>query len=305
MSDYSEMADPLKEHLANVQILQSREMESTLYTNPFGVSQKVPRTSEETDEQYSKRLKKINYLSLAQEFAELKKIDADALPFNLHKEGQVALQDASPMSEASSEDSPGVLTGSAANTPDDGPSLDPIRGDLIENHLSEIERLTEDMKTLTSNVNESTDTPPGAKLQNQMEVQNLMNQNKGPNIKDSNKSSKDKESTKDNELKDSEDPVKDSNESKASLDSKESKNILSKESSSSNLKAVETGQPGKSPKSAVSPGSEKLEDFDVYNIESTLPQMDWAMLEAQLQKAAEEERKKREVGINLFAVQQL
>ena len=38
---------------------------------------------EESEESYAKRMKKINYLSLAQEFAELKKMDANALPFGL------------------------------------------------------------------------------------------------------------------------------------------------------------------------------------------------------------------------------
>ena len=37
-------------------------------------------------------------------------------------------------------------------------------------------------------------------------------------------------------------------------------------------------------------------DFDVYNIETTLPQMDWALLEQQLKKAAEEEELQKKVG---------
>ena len=45
---------------------------------------------------------------------------------------------------------------------------------------------------------------------------------------------------------------------------------------------------------AKTPSSERLQDFDVYNIESTMPEvMDWTLLEQQLQKAAEEQQQRQ------------
>ena len=42
------------------------------------------------------------------------------------------------------------------------------------------------------------------------------------------------------------------------------------------------------------PSSDRLQDFDVYNIENTLPEvMDWTLLEQQLQQAAEEQQQRQ------------
>lgn len=43
--------------------------------------QRVPKLERENDEEYLKRVKKINFLSLAQEFAAIQRNDATALPF--------------------------------------------------------------------------------------------------------------------------------------------------------------------------------------------------------------------------------
>lgn len=97
VSDYSEMADAIKEHLANVQIIRQEDLDSgNALPNEFLVQRKIPRLPEETEAEYAKRLRKLNFLSLAQEFAELKKVDSEALPFGAHK---AHLQ--SPLSESS------------------------------------------------------------------------------------------------------------------------------------------------------------------------------------------------------------
>jgi hypothetical protein len=67
--------------------------------------------------------------------------------------------------------------------------------------------------------------------------------------------------------------------------------------------------PKNSPKKTVANGKLKHSDdfdveegednFDVYNIESALPNMDWDTLEQQLQQAADFEKRKKEVTIFL------
>lgn len=81
MSDYSEMADPVKEHLANVQI-----MADPLSSASFIVRPRLIRGAEESEAAFLQRIRKMNFLSLAQEFADLKKQNASILPFNLHEE---------------------------------------------------------------------------------------------------------------------------------------------------------------------------------------------------------------------------
>ena len=92
VSDYSEMADPVKEHLAGIHILQEAELRfgSVLglpVQQPYAMRPwlAVQRRPDEDEVEFLQRQKKINFLSLAQEFAAIKKADPDALPFNLHR----------------------------------------------------------------------------------------------------------------------------------------------------------------------------------------------------------------------------
>jgi len=92
-SDYSEMADPVKEHLASIHILQEAELR---FGSMLGLPAQQPymlrswltveRRPFEDDMQFLHRQKKINFLSLAQEFAAIKQANPDALPFNLHRQ---------------------------------------------------------------------------------------------------------------------------------------------------------------------------------------------------------------------------
>jgi len=88
VSDYSEMADPVKEHLASIHILQEAELRfgSVLglpVTRPWLAMQRRP---DEDEMEFLQRRRKMNFLSLAQEFAAIKKANPDALPFNLHRQ---------------------------------------------------------------------------------------------------------------------------------------------------------------------------------------------------------------------------
>lgn len=265
VSDYSEMADPLKEHLANVQIIQKEDLDvgNTMFPNHFSVGQKIIRSPDETEEEFTKRLRKINYLSLAQEFAALKKKDADALPFDLHKGAQDLpnLRDFSPMSETSSETD---LTDSSTTTP---------------------------MEVVTT---EFAVPPPRAAPMASVKTSKLSERfERAINPKEawSQESSLHKPKSVSSEVK-----PEPRSEVKVRVNDKDEPDFESQPLS----KSTTTTRSGEERK--VSPGLEKLGDFDVYNIESTLPQLDWSTLEEQLQKAAEEERQKQRVSGDLLCI---
>jgi len=93
VSDYSEMADPVKEHLASIHILQEAELR---FGSVLGLSAQqscavrpwlsIQRRPDEDEAEFLQRQRKVNFLSLAQEFAAIKKANPDALPFNLHRQ---------------------------------------------------------------------------------------------------------------------------------------------------------------------------------------------------------------------------
>lgn len=222
-SDYSEMAEPVKAHLASVNILDGT----------------VPREPDETDAEYRHRLNKINVLSLAAEFAELKKQDADALPFDLHKAAAAAVAaggDTDTMSdmstsESSTSESSERLCDSAVVTP----------AEMTRDFAETIGTATTIMPPARPNsirrASDSNDNIVTDDVQNKMAAVNLLDGlRKVDNV--------------------------DATTRRAKMDS----SVTSMEG-----------------------------DFDVYNIETTLPHMDWAMLEQQLKKAAEEEEQQKKV----------
>ncbi|XP_050395068.1 uncharacterized protein LOC126812891 isoform X1 [Patella vulgata] len=88
-SDYSEVNGALQDivdcelDIINKEDLHNTSLDITAITTP-NKSNFMQRLPGETDENFSKRIKKINYLNLAQEFAELKKKNADASPYEIH-----------------------------------------------------------------------------------------------------------------------------------------------------------------------------------------------------------------------------
>ena len=215
LSDYSEIAGPLEdiENDLEVYIVDRRKLKTgdfVLNTGNTG-SKEIERISGETDLEFAKRARKINILSLAQEFAELKKIDARALPFDLHK-GQRSVNEVSENGDESSGSEP-------------------------EEYLTE--------SAMTSPVKEVQVVPNGEMKLN-------------PGLKDP-KSTSPKPKSRDG----SRHRGKHGRDRKANVVDDEVDSVMSSSG-----------------------------DFDVYNIESTLPQMDWATLEQQLQLAAEEEKKR-------------
>ena len=111
-SDYTEMAGPVKEHLANLQYLQQSEtstsggiMDDNQLIEVDDETHNLLRNSDETEDEFNRRLRKVNLLSLAHEFAALK---ADGPKIQQH-------QDHSPMSEVStdSESEDDIMTSSS------------------------------------------------------------------------------------------------------------------------------------------------------------------------------------------------
>jgi len=90
VSDYSEMADPVREHLASIRRLQEAELRfgSVLGSSAYSIHPwlALERRPDEDDVEFLQRQRKVNFLSLAQEFAAVKKVNPDALPFDLHKQ---------------------------------------------------------------------------------------------------------------------------------------------------------------------------------------------------------------------------
>ena len=284
VSDYSEMADPLKEHLANVQIIQKEDLDvgNTMFSNQFSVGQKIMRSPDETEEEFTKRLRKINYLSLAQEFAALKKIDADALPFDLRRAPQDLTRiRGSPMSETSSETDP---TDSSTTTP-----MEVIQefAPLVPNpigvsRVSTSSKLTERFERAIKPKEAWSKLPSGDKPDNQSSGDGVL--------------------ASDPALQRAAGKVLSSGNINANVDEPDSESKpLMPGSGNSMLKPEPIDK--KLP-NMPSPGTEKLGDFDVYNIETTLPQLDWTALEAQLQRAAEEERQKHRVSC-LYSILEL
>ncbi|KAK2156373.1 hypothetical protein LSH36_215g04029 [Paralvinella palmiformis] len=266
VSDYSEMAEPIKEHLANVQIIQKEDLEvgNTIYPSQAASNQKIAREPNETDEEFTKRVRKINYLSLAQEFAALKKIDATALPFDMHKVQTKELS--SPMSDSSATETdssercyPESAEASNAATPIEG------FGDLLPNDNSGVQRRSTD--------------PTGA------DVDNLSEQFYGAKVT----SNQTQQSAPSGGGKANRGEVGGGSEM---LDNELNRKLANGSSRSGNNDAFHEQNATEKKTSA----GYTQADFDVYNIESTLPQMDWDLLEEQLHRAAEEERQKKEVS---------
>ena len=200
------------------------------------LQQSLEQLPDESDLDYTKRLRKINYLSLAQEFAELKKIDADALPFDLHKDTRF-FGEGSQSGDTSEADS-------AATTPMDAfKDFTPLPAVPSTGLVARFE--------MAANI---TPNAPRYAAPRDGEVMGPRGNHVPP----------------------------EGDIEKGVADSQIPESVRKK-----------PGSQGSHP-------GEDQGDFDVYNMETTLPQMDWAKLEQQLTLAAEEEKSKRKVSLNVI-----
>lgn len=90
-SDYSELGGPLQEIERDLHYIDRDALRTEDALPPIdgGIqnvrSKDLSKGEEETEAEREWRLRKINFLSLAQEFAELKKVDSQACPINFHR----------------------------------------------------------------------------------------------------------------------------------------------------------------------------------------------------------------------------
>ena len=245
----------------------------------------IHRFPGEFDEDYNRRLKKHNFLKLAHKFVELKKVDASILPFDLHKYSDYT--DVASVEKATEKNH-------------NQPSLD-------EDPHMMAEILSQSGESFSSVVNkEDCDENENSKAPcdiNEIHLDHI----------DSGKSNN--ERTKDIETKNSDDEIEaknsddDNNENDALIKTPTTVSggseivmvALAENQDGLRDDATNSGKSQKSDKDS-SALDEDLCPFDVYNIETALPDINWETLEESLKKASEEEKLRQEVGFMFISV---
>jgi len=288
VSDYSEMADPIKEHLANVQIIQKEDLDlGNTFIDNFLVQPKLFRGSEEDEEEFNKRLRKTNYLSLAQEFAELKKVNASALPFGLHKE---KYQTVSPLSDPESGSDLDCSDPGGGNLGDSSEALSSTENNhVLGNGATDCAKGLEASETKKGD--ELLVSETSAKLENADMKTKPVNPVSNPLINSSSSTRNEGAVPHKQEVPD----VDASNGFYGVAASVVAPGAGRGDSVPPSLEQSECihvpESPGKG-KFVRRKMEESVGEFDIYTVETALPQMDWQLLEEQLQRAAEEEQKK-------------
>ncbi|XP_033760771.1 myb-like protein P isoform X2 [Pecten maximus] len=240
-SDYSEFSAPLKDLAeSEVTIIECQQLaEGNIPYSSGNTSSRVVRKPFESDEELSRRIRKLNFLSIAQEFAELKKVNCNILPFDLHKGQQVPESSCSDTSSA-----PNSQLSSEMNTPSD-PS------DSFEQLNNGVNSLIS--KDLNSNINNG-----NVDDRDSRSVSTIISQSSNSNDNLPKNSSTREASSIGRVAKRSRDQ-KEENSNKG-----DNSNVIDRGDNSNN--------------------EESEGDFDVYNIETALPQMNWEILGQQLEQ---------------------
>lgn len=239
-SDYSEVVGPLRDLEENGIVIMEKcylEKHSFSCLPKLDVENSLKKRSVESEEDFDRRQKKINFLSLAQEFAELKKLNAAALPFDLHN-----LQITSPESESVS-----VAEIQPKCIPQVESKMELGRQNEFLNNNSE--------NDINRNIVKS--DKQHDHIQKNIESGNILNNDFSHG------------NTKNNAV----------TNLSTDLDNNRSHVMESSDEGSNMSKSEGSG------------------DFDVYNIETAIPPMDWETLEKQLELAEEEEEKRQFVSI--------
>ena len=316
VSDYSEMGEQVREHLANVQIIRKEDLAvANTMPNEVLLQQKIARLPNETDIEFAKRLRKLNFLSLAQEFAQLKKVDSAALPFDAHKSHELISPQSDTASSSFASDSEREKSDSNVTTPSENSSGDKAfpgdrggggGGDAACNNMNA--QLPDNAKLL-GNANETqtysniesvrapasnydvTDDDSTSKETSISESADVINggrQQPSPKHTDSIKAQGELHQFQHvtaaaTGLSHNINPFSDSHHSASALPAHNDATVA----------PVQAPAPDTSHES-----SEHLQDFDVFNIESTMPEMDWVKIEEELRKASREEEQHKQVRVN-------
>ena len=234
----------------------------------------IQRFPGELDEDFNRRLKKHNFLKLAHSFAELKKADASVLPFDLHKYPDFVIKDSA---DKSSEEN---------HNP---PSLDSKPWAMAELLSQSKESFPCVVNKADCDENDNTKAPcdisdihlDDTDSGNNIDVRTREIENKSDNISD-------KESDTSKEISnmvagENESVIVPSIKIQGSSDDNAANSGLSQKSESENTTEYKTLD-------------EDLCPFDVYNIETALPNINWETLEESLKKASEDEKLRQQVG---------
>lgn len=217
--------------------------------------------------------RKHSLLSKAHEFAELKKLDSKVLPFDLHLH----------IAEGQSSESQSAATKGSNMSTNMPPSVNNDQNGVTSPDEYVQREASKDYSETTS------------KGDNCIEGVNKPNVTKGITVVDTN-SETDNSLCCDKDINSGSQNVCDTNgenynENTLNCDNKgdNSDDTIDKQESDSDAKGSNSGK-----KDIVESA------FDVYNIETTLPDMDWSSLEQKLKAASEEARLIQEVGRKMF-----
>ena len=285
-SDYSEMAEPIREHLANVQIICREDLAMGNTVGPGaglplplahdGVASGLEREPEETDEAYIRRVRVTNYLSLAQEFAALKKVDSKALPFDLHRGGNV------PESTGFSSSSDEEVAGDS-DTGEDSKVLNLKQASsLSQVDASEREKCAR--PSVRNAVTGSSSSSPSSKACIPDVVPTLSRSKIPPgSIQESSMRECNSAPSSTSKVPPAI-PVATAIQQQSDV-VKASPAVACDSPKVSSLDAPAVGNIGIE--------ASGMEEFDVYTIETALPHVEWERLERQLNASAQEEKKRR------------
>jgi hypothetical protein len=286
-SDYSEMAEPIREHLANVQIICREDLAMGNTVGPgaglplpsasAGVPSGLERGLDETDESYNRRVRVTNYLSLAQEFAALKKADSRALPFDLHRSSNLSKAECSSSSDEGDDDDDSDL-----DEADDGRSGNTATAESVsQSQVHSMEPKTYhplpgrdgDQKSTSKCSNSKPCIPDVVASSNQSETNAL------PSGRCSITSALPSSAP----------------QSSATASAQHRSGVVKCSGHDAN-DGSKTSSSDMTNKGNVVPETSVAEEFEVYTIETALPHVEWERLEQQFSKSSEEEKKRR-VGL--------
>ena len=262
----------------------------------------IQRLPYETDEDFGKRLKKHNFLKCAHRFAELKKADANVLPFDLHKYSDLGNKNNSNIQETLEHSS------NVVSSESDTQRMAEILSQSKESFQSVVNKAecdeNENSKVPSDVSDKYYDKPdPGIKSGN--------TGGPGINVAFSNKHDSgiigdvDYESVvndprtiesgvkDDDSSSDQTNTSKDISDSAVSETNKETKDSVEDFNKSADCDVI-SGQSKENDSKVLVEG---IGPFDVYNIETALPDINWETLEESLKKASEEEKLRQEVDI--------
>ncbi|KAH9512808.1 hypothetical protein Btru_038231 [Bulinus truncatus] len=279
VSDYSELGGPLKDierdvNFIDKDLLRAEDASSFLALgSSFWDKEDLDKKEGESEEEFERRVRKVNLLSLAQEFAELKKLDSHACAINFHKNQSVRNlgRGASPLSSrGQSLERSGRRTASKSplrslgrrlskEVPCDN-SMNEVCAQRTNISSSDLPASTQGKSILNMVVPRADDDLPVNEARRRDSSANLP-----ANMR----------------------PERCANSPSLSRRAKTPNASRSRDGSGNRV--------GGATKQASQGSSDFDGDFDVFNIETALPQMNWEILEKQLQSAADDERQRLEV----------